>query len=71
MIIVQSQPEQIVPRDPISKYPSHTHIQKRASGVAQGIGREFKPQSTKKKKKKKRDPISKIPNTQKKGWFKQ
>jgi hypothetical protein len=39
-------------RDPILKNPS----QKRASGVAQGIGPpEFKPQYCKKKKKKKKE----------------
>jgi hypothetical protein len=43
---VQSQPREIVPRDPVSKKPS----QKRASGVAQGIGPEFKPSTTKKKR---------------------
>jgi hypothetical protein len=37
---VQSQPRQIVLRDPISKkHPS----QKRAGGVAQVVGPEFKP----------------------------
>jgi hypothetical protein len=44
--MVQSQPGQIVPRDPISKNPSH----KRAGGVAQGESPEFKPQYHKKKK---------------------
>jgi hypothetical protein len=39
-ITVQSQPGQMVPRDPILKNPS----QKGASGVAQGVGPEFKPQ---------------------------
>jgi hypothetical protein len=43
-IVVWSQPGQIVPRDPISKNPS----QKRAGGVAQGVGPEFKPQHQKK-----------------------
>jgi hypothetical protein len=43
---VRSQPRQIVPRDPISKIPSL----KRGSGVAQGIGPEFKLQYHKKKK---------------------
>jgi hypothetical protein len=37
-------------RDPISKIPNT----KRADGVAQGIGHEFKPQYHKKKKKKER-----------------
>jgi hypothetical protein len=46
--MVQSQPRQIVPRDPISKKPS----QKKAGRVAQGVGPEFKPQYLKKKKKK-------------------
>jgi hypothetical protein len=42
---VQSQPRQIVPRDPISKNPSCTHTHKnRTGGVAQGEGPEFKPQ---------------------------
>jgi hypothetical protein len=36
--------------DPFSKNPS----QKRAGGVAQGVGPEFKPQYRKKKKKRKR-----------------
>jgi hypothetical protein len=36
-------------RNPISKNQSH---KKRAGGVAQGIGPEFKPQNCKKKKKK-------------------
>jgi hypothetical protein len=38
-IVVQSQPRQIVLWDPNSKNPS----QKRAGGVAQGVGSEFKP----------------------------
>jgi hypothetical protein len=37
-------------QDPISKNSS----QKRAGGVAQGVGPEFKPQYQKKKKKKKK-----------------
>jgi hypothetical protein len=37
-------------RDPISKKPHHAH-KKRAGGVAQGVGPEFKPQTAKKKKK--------------------
>jgi hypothetical protein len=45
----------------LEKNPS----QKRAGGVAQGVGPEFKPQYCKKKKKK--SPDSKIPNTNK-GW---
>jgi hypothetical protein len=44
-IMVQSQPRKIVPRDPISKNP----FIKRAGGVAQGIGPEFKPQYSKNK----------------------
>jgi hypothetical protein len=40
-ITVQSQPRQIFPTDPISK---KKHSQKRAGGVAQGVGPEFKPQ---------------------------
>jgi hypothetical protein len=47
-IAVWSQPGQIVLWDPILKNPS----QKRAGGVAQGEGLEFKPQYWKKKKKK-------------------
>jgi hypothetical protein len=43
-IVLQSQPRQIVPRDPIWKNPS----QKRAGGVAQGEGPEFKHQYHKK-----------------------
>jgi hypothetical protein len=39
-IVVWSQPEQIVPETLPRKYPSH----KRAGGVAQGDGPEFKPQ---------------------------
>jgi hypothetical protein len=37
-------------RDPISKNPP----QKRAGGVAQGVGPKFKPQYQKKKKRKKK-----------------
>jgi hypothetical protein len=44
-----AQPGQIVHEIPISKNPS----QKRAGGVAQGVGPEFKPSTTKKKKRKK------------------
>jgi hypothetical protein len=44
-ITVQSQPGQIVPRDPISKILS----QKMAGRVAQGVDPEFKPQYHKKK----------------------
>jgi hypothetical protein len=44
--MVQCQPGQIVLQDPISKNPS----QKRAGGVAQGKGPEFKPQYCKKKR---------------------
>jgi hypothetical protein len=46
-IMVQSQPRQVVPRDPSLKNPS----QKRAGGVSQGVGPEFKTQYLKKKKK--------------------
>jgi hypothetical protein len=46
----QSQPGQIVQETLSGKYPS----QKRAGGVAQGIGPEFKPQYCKKKKNKER-----------------
>jgi hypothetical protein len=50
-ITVQSQPGQIV-HEPLSqKKPLH---KKRASGVARGVGPEFKPQYYQKKKKKKR-----------------
>jgi hypothetical protein len=38
-MVVQSQPWKTVPRDPIWKNP----LQKRAGGVAQGEGPEFKP----------------------------
>jgi hypothetical protein len=34
-------------------YPKNTHHGKRAGGVAQGVGPEFKPQDHKKKKKRK------------------
>jgi hypothetical protein len=47
-IAVQSQPRQIVRKSLSQKIPS----QKRAGGVAQGVGPEFKPQYCKKKKKK-------------------
>jgi hypothetical protein len=47
-IVVQSQPGQKVPRDPISRNPSQKN---RAGVVAQGEGPEFKPQYHKKKKK--------------------
>jgi hypothetical protein len=47
-IKVQNQPEQIVHMTLLQKIPS----QKRAGGVAQGEGPEFKPQHCKKKKKK-------------------
>jgi hypothetical protein len=50
----QSQPGQIVCETLSLKNPSH----KRAGGVAQGIGTEFKPQYHKKKKKRKK----KVPN---------
>jgi hypothetical protein len=45
-ISVQSQLRQTVPRDPISKIPNT----KRAGGVAQGVGPEFKHWYSKKKK---------------------
>jgi hypothetical protein len=48
-IVVGSQPWQIVHKTLSRKTPS----QKRAGGVAQGVGPEFKPQYHKKKKKKK------------------
>jgi hypothetical protein len=44
-IMVQSQPEQIVCETLFQKNPS----QKRAGGVAQDVGPEFKPQHCKKK----------------------
>jgi hypothetical protein len=50
-IAVQSQPRQIVPRDPILKNRS----QKWADGVAQSEVPEFKPQYHKKKKRKRKD----------------
>jgi hypothetical protein len=46
---VRSQPGQIVQENSISKNLS----QKRAGGMAQGVGPEFKPQYHQKKKKKK------------------
>jgi hypothetical protein len=46
--MVQSQTGQIVHKTLSRKKPS----QKRAGGVAQGVGPEFKPQNHKKKKKK-------------------
>jgi hypothetical protein len=39
-IIIQSQPGQIVHKNLTQKYPT----QKRDSGMAQGVGPEFKPQ---------------------------
>jgi hypothetical protein len=48
-LVVRSQPGQIVCKTPSRKNPS----QKRADGVAQGVGPKFKPQYCKKKKKKK------------------
>jgi hypothetical protein len=39
-IMVQSQPRQTIPQDPISKNPSQKN---RAGGVAQGEGPEIKP----------------------------
>jgi hypothetical protein len=38
--VVQNQPGQIVHKTLFQKYPS----QKRAGGIAQGVGPEFKPQ---------------------------
>jgi hypothetical protein len=49
-ILDRSLPRQIVTRDPIWKKP---FTKKRAGGVAQGVGPDFKPQYAKKKKKKK------------------
>jgi hypothetical protein len=46
-IVVQSQPRKRVLKTLFLKNPS----QKRAGGVAQGVGYEFKPQYHKKKKK--------------------
>jgi hypothetical protein len=46
-----SQPRQIVHKTLSRKNPS----QKRAGGVAQGVGPEFKPQYQKKKKKEKKN----------------
>jgi hypothetical protein len=48
-IMVQSQPRQIVPQDPIPKIKKKSS-QKRAGGVAQGVGPQFKPQTAKKKR---------------------
>jgi hypothetical protein len=48
-IVIWSQPGQIVCEILSRKNPS----QKRAGGVAQGVGPKFKPQNRKKKKKKK------------------
>jgi hypothetical protein len=48
--MVQSQPRQIVHESLSQKNP----IQKRAGGVAQGVGPEFKPQHCKKKKREKK-----------------
>jgi ribosomal protein L44E len=49
-ITVRSQPRQIVHKTPSQKNPS----QKRAGGVAQGVGPEFKPQYHQKKREKKK-----------------
>jgi hypothetical protein len=46
-IAVQSQPRKIFHETLSQKHPS----QKRAGGVTQGVGPEFKPQNRKKKKK--------------------
>jgi hypothetical protein len=43
------------PRDPISKT---THHKKRAGGVAQDVGSEFKPQYCKKRKRKEHETLS-------------
>jgi hypothetical protein len=48
-MVIQSQPRQISSQDPISKIPNT----KRAGGVAQGVGPEFKLRYSKKKKKRK------------------
>jgi hypothetical protein len=45
--VVQTQTQANSSQDPTSKNPS----QKRAGGVTQGVGPEFKPQHCKKKKK--------------------
>jgi hypothetical protein len=55
-IAVPSQLRQIVLQDPISKKPS----QKRAGGVAQGEGLEFKPQYCKKQTKNKEEDLKSI-----------
>jgi hypothetical protein len=44
-ITVQSQPRQVTPETLSQKYPTH----KRAGGVAQRVGPEFKPQYSKTK----------------------
>jgi hypothetical protein len=49
--VVQSQPGQTVQQTLSQKYPSH---KKRAGGVTQGVGPEFKPQYCTKKKKRRR-----------------
>jgi hypothetical protein len=46
-ITIQSQPGKVV-QEPLSRKKTH---QKRAGGVAQGVGPEFKPQYQKKLKK--------------------
>jgi hypothetical protein len=55
-IMVQSQPGQIVHETLSRKNPS----QKRAGGVAQGVGPEFKPQYRKTKQNKKNDECKKF-----------
>jgi hypothetical protein len=55
---VQSQPEQIV-RETLSKKKKKPS-QKRAGGVGQGVGPEFKPQYCKKKKRKKLQKTSSL-----------
>jgi hypothetical protein len=49
---VQSQPRQIVPRDPISKKPFTKKKKKKVDGLPQGVSPEFKPPYRIKKKKK-------------------
>jgi hypothetical protein len=42
--------------------------QKRAGGVAQGVGPEFKPQNHKKKKKKKKEKVRPVDSILRRGW---
>jgi hypothetical protein len=51
-IMVQSKPRQIVQEKLSRKYPSQKKKKKGASGVARGVGPEFKHKYRKKKKKK-------------------